>query len=577
MSTVSFDDDDDDEVARPRQSPSYQGEDTSVTTKLEIYAWYSYAIAAEVFAVVAVGAFVPVLLEQLARERGTFFSDRTKPCVDHPSGSGSTGDSTRFMAVRAENVQKEQCVITFLGSDVTTASFAMYTVSAAVVVQAITLICVSSFADYGPWRKKMLLAFAYTGSVVSALFIFVTPTVFYLAPLLVIIGVTCLGCSFTLLNAFLPLLVSNYPDDRIDDTSSDFELEALNPESSTATHRSDPEKLTRDLERSAKLSSTGLGLGYIAAVTAEILAIGIIVFFNKTNLAPNSPSLPIRTILLFVGIWWALFSIPTILHLRPRPGPPLPTQSKSVNRKRSAFLFYTTFSLSSSWTTFKRAIRLRQVTTFLIAWFLLSDSIATITGTAVLFARTELQMGTIAVALLSMTSIFAGILGAFFWPRIAAAFHLPPKSILLACSLLMECVPLYGLLGYIPFLQRHRVGGLQQPWEIYPLGAIHGFIMGGIGSYTRAVYAPLIPEGSEAAFFALYAVTDKGSSALGPGLVGYIVDRAGTIRPAFIFLAVLAILPGPLLCMLDVEKGRDDASRMARSCKGVEQEEEEDE
>lgn len=224
----------------------------------------------------------------------------------------------------------------------------------------------------GPYRKKMLLMFAYTGSIVSALFIFITPRVYYFAPILVIIGVTCLGCSFTLLNAFLPLLVSNYPDGEIDDASSDFELEALNPESTT-TRRSDPEKLVRDLERSAKLSSKGVGLGYIAAVSAQILSIGILVIFSKTSLVANNPSLPIRVVLLFVGIWWAIFSIPTILYLRPRPGPPLPLQSETPlsHKQKSPFLFYTKFSLSSFWSTLKRAFRLRQVTIFLIAWYVI--------------------------------------------------------------------------------------------------------------------------------------------------------------------------------------------------------------
>jgi hypothetical protein len=44
-----------DEVVRPLQSARYEGEDTSPTTKRELYGWYSYGIAAEVFAVVAVG------------------------------------------------------------------------------------------------------------------------------------------------------------------------------------------------------------------------------------------------------------------------------------------------------------------------------------------------------------------------------------------------------------------------------------------------------------------------------------------------------------------------------------------
>lgn len=87
--------------------------------------------------------------------------------------------------------------------------------------------------------------------------------------------------------------------------------------------------------------------------------------------------------------------------------------------------------------------------------------------------------------------------------------------------------------------------------------------MGGLSSYCRSFYGLLIPPGSEAAFFALYAITDKGSSAVGPAVVGLIVDATGTIRPAFFFLAVLIALPLPLIWMVDVEKGKEDAARMA--------------
>ncbi|KAF2262984.1 autophagy-related protein-like protein 22 [Lojkania enalia] len=550
-----------DEAVRPRLATRYEGEDTRMTTRQELNGWYSYSIAAEVFAVVAMGLFFPVTLEQLARERGVLFLDKTTPCISNPE-SGSHNATPK----RAEN--SKQCIVHFLGRDVTTASFAMYTLSAAVLVQALTLACFSSFADHGPYRKKMLLTFAYTGSVASALFLFIGPSVYFLAPVLVIIGVTCLGCSFSLQNAFLPLLVANHPDTRNpEDEVADFELEALNPDAtSLSTHRSDPEKLARDLERSAKISSKGVGLGYMAAVFVQILSILFLFLLSKTtNLSRTNPSFPIRLILFFVGLWWAALTTPTLLWLHPRPGSPLPTHSKPFQTQSfiKTILFYTSFSLMSFWRTIRRALRLRQVIIFLLAWFLLSDAIATISGTAILFARTELHMDTIPVALLSITSIACGMLGAFAWPRLAARYALQPKSVLLYCVALMEIIPLYGLLAYIPMIKNLGVGGLQQPWEIYPLGVLHGIIMGGISSYARSVYAPLIPEGSEAAFFALYAVTDKGSSAVGPALVGWIVDSAGTIRPAFIFLAVLAILPVPLVWGLDVEEGRRAAVVMA--------------
>lgn len=441
----------------------------------------------------------------------------------------------------------------------------MYTQSAAVLVQALTLVCFSSFADHGPWRKKMLMGFAYLGSVMSALFVFVGPSIYFVAPLLVVVGVTCLGCSFTLLNAFLPLLVANHEGNRgLEDEVADFELEALNSEDGDGK-REDPDRLARDLKRSAKISSRGVGLGYMAAVFVQVLSVIFLFLMSKTSIPESSPTLPMRMILFFVGVWWAAFSIPTLLWLRPRPGPPLPSQSKRSHPQTtlSTLLFYTRFSFSSFWRTLKRALRLRQVVVFLISWFLLSDAVATISGTAVLFARTELKMGTISVAFLSMTSIAFGMIGAFAWPRVAAHFGAQPKTVLLFCVALMEVIPLYGLLGYIPFIRSWGVGGLQKPFEIYPLGILHGCAMGGISSYARSVYAPLIPEGSEAAFFALYAVTDKGSSAFGPALVGTIVDRAGSIRPAFIFLAVLVVCPVPLLWVLNMERGREDAARMA--------------
>lgn len=50
ISNMSFDD-----AVRPRQAPRYKDEDSSPTTPRELHGWYSYAIAAEVFAVVAVG------------------------------------------------------------------------------------------------------------------------------------------------------------------------------------------------------------------------------------------------------------------------------------------------------------------------------------------------------------------------------------------------------------------------------------------------------------------------------------------------------------------------------------------
>lgn len=137
---------DDDELS-PTARPSWPDEDKTPTSQREVRGFYSYSIAAEVFAVVGVGAFLPVTLEQLARENGVLYSDRTTPCVVH--------DARRSLILRAADDARDpdQCLIRILGADITTASFAMYTFSAAVLCQALVLVSISAFADYGEWSE----------------------------------------------------------------------------------------------------------------------------------------------------------------------------------------------------------------------------------------------------------------------------------------------------------------------------------------------------------------------------------------------------------------------------------------
>lgn len=473
----------------------------------------------------------------------------------------------RFVRRAAEGQDGGQCVVFPFGRPISTASFAMYTFSAAVLVQALVLVSFSSVADHGTYRKKLLLAFGYIGGASSMLFILVTPGMYLLGSALVIIGVVCLGSSFVLLNSFLPLLASNHPS--VSSQSSSIPLRDMDQhnldydsqEDRFASGKTAPDGSNSPaLALSTKISSKGVGLGYIAAVGVQIVSIGVLFSMSKLNF--SSQSVPLRTVLFIAGVWWALFTVPCALWLRDRPGPPLKS-SKSRNGKVAQIFAYVSFAWVAVWNTVKVVMRLRQTLIFLVAWFLLSDAIATISGTAILFARTELHMETVAIALLSITATSSGIAGAFLWPIISRKYHLATQKTIIACICMMEIIPLYGLLGYLPFVQRWGVGGLQQIWEIYPLGVILGLVMGGLSSYCRSFYGQLVPPGSEAAFFALYAITDKGSSAVGPALVGMIVDATGTIRPAFAFVAVLIALPIPLILLIDVERGSADALQMA--------------
>lgn len=453
----------------------------------------------------------------------------------------------------------------------------------------------SGAADHGNYRKRLLLAFAFTGALATMLFIAVVPSTYWLGAVLAIISNTCFGASFVLLNSFLPLLVRHHPlvrcalpnrprasgepdettpfvphdDDDEDDDEDVFRNRPPAPplvssQELVIKDRSSPSKTTSpELVLSTQISSYGIGIGYIAGVV--VLTLGILIILGIRYVS-RSNNLALRIVLLLVGLWWMLFTIPAAMWLRPRPGPPLAFTSEGKQvRSWTGYVIYAWQSLGR---TVLRARHLKDIVLFLAAWFLLSDGIATVSGTAVLFAKTELRMAAPAVALINVIATLSGVFGAFSWSKLSSLFNARPSQTIIACICLFEVIPIYGLLGYIPAIKSLGFIGLQQPWEMYPLGAVYGFVLGGLSSYCRSVFGELIPPGSEAAFYALYAITDKGSSIFGPTIVGAITDRYGEIRPAFVFLAVLIFIPLPLMMLVDVDRGKQDAAGLARELEG---------
>ncbi|KAI0483128.1 autophagy-related protein 22-like protein [Xylariaceae sp. FL0804] len=561
----------------------YHGEDTRPTSRKELAGWYMYAFAAETYVICAISSFIPILLESLARENGVLLSDRQTPC----------GDSSRHKGAPS----KGQCVVSVLGIEINTASFAMYTFSISVLLQALLVVSISCAADHGNYRKRLLLIFAWTGSFCVMFYIFITREVYVLGALLAIISNTSFGASFVLLNSFLPLLVRHHPKVQhsalgLPVTLADHDAAAeLRPSPTSSTSVDHPisnstsallpgydassgfealqrapthEELTSiELQLSTQISAKGIGIGYGAALFVQCVAIAILVVMKSSTWSQ-------RVVLLFVGSWWAIFTIPAAMWLRPRPGPPLPA------RGSGAWLSYIAYSWKNLFRTVKLARRLIDIVLFLASWFLISDAIATTSSTAILFAKTQLGMSPSALGLINVISTCTGVMGAFSWSFISRHFKLKPHQTVLGCIALFEVIPIYGLLGYLPFVRQWGVVGLQQPWEMYPLAAVYGFVLGGLSSYCRSLYGELIPPGSEAAFYALYAITDKGSSIFGPVIVGAIIDASGEIRPAFWFLAALVGLPAPLIYFVNVERGKAEGDRLAEVIEGFKSREEVD-
>lgn len=202
-------------------SQAFEGEDVRPSSRRELLGWYAYGFAAEVFVVCGLGAFIPITLEELARGSATavLVSDPSQPCR-------ALGVQTSPRSAASEH-KATQCEFDLFGRRINTASFALYTFSISVLLQALVIITISGAADHGNYRKRLLLLFAFFGSITTMLFLPVTSAVYLLGSLWAIVGNVCFGVSFVLLNSFLPVLVRHHPavggrDDATQVTSTSY-------------------------------------------------------------------------------------------------------------------------------------------------------------------------------------------------------------------------------------------------------------------------------------------------------------------------------------------------------------------
>ncbi|RXK38176.1 hypothetical protein M231_04550 [Tremella mesenterica] len=517
----------------------------------------------------------------MAREIGYLAPDYITPCtlVDRPA-------------------LETACKARILGIMVDTASFSMYVKSISVFIQALCIISVGSLADSPFWRKRLLVIFALTGSI-SAILLFLfpsspNPSLPILAALLNILGSVTYSTTLVCSNAFLPSLAREDPvvraafkslqssdpslpletDDEegniipplLDDAVraiSTQDLASSDPAISptTPTHPTslpaDISEEGRDIQTedeqhaqallsltTSRISSTAYALGFLSGVSVLLLlTIPVLKLHGSTS--------ALRLAIGISGLWWGIFTIPAWMGL-----PSGSRKGNGVGESSGGRLGW----LGMGWRRVGDMIRpkemreLRDLFVLLVAWIFLSDGFHTTTYTAILYASSTLRMspaGIIAIGVLvQLSAIFSSLLA----PKLQRRMGWSNLHFLLSVTVLGLVLPLYAVIGLVlPF------GGLRTQGEMYVAAGWFGLLYGPFSSYSRAVYAELIPPNHESSFFSLFALTDKSASFIGPLVVGLIADTTGNIRLGFVFLLIMLSVPIPVLLRVNMSRGREDA------------------
>ncbi|EMD31179.1 hypothetical protein CERSUDRAFT_119991 [Gelatoporia subvermispora B] len=550
--------------------------------------WMSYAFASEVFAVVSLTLFLPICLEQFARDHGYLLPDRIQPC------NTAVTNSTVLTAEDGEGIR---CVVKLGWMWIDTASFSLYVFSTSVALQAITVISMGGIADHPPHRKRVLLSFATLGFTSAILFLLLPSSspVWPLVALLAISANVAFGASIVALNAYLPGLAASAQEvvaadaevwriahvqpqphgHSANDPTPDAEAEGaqaseplLAPEELTVTLEVAEAKAVRNQTLStetARISAHGIALGYVAGIVVLLLALIPVRALGGSTFA-------LRLAIGLTGVWWALFSIPAAIWL---PGGK-DTKTIAVWEESSDEPWNTGKEIVKAWRKLGNMLRWREIKrlkntfTYLAAWFLLSDGFTTITSTAILFGKTTLHMPASSLMIVGALAPSAGILGSIMWPVIQRRAGWSNLRVLITLVIMASLIPAYGCLGFLPVFQHGaRVGGLTTPGEMYGLTVVFGIVYGAFQGYARAFYAELIPPGEEARWYGLYSITDKSSSFVGPLIVGLIADTTGNIRYGFFFLIFMVWLAVPLLASVNIERGREDARQYSQRQRAV--------
>lgn len=547
-------------------------------TKKELWGWYLFEFASQPYSSAVITTFLPLVLEDLAWRAGTsdYHDPNLPPCADRSQ-------------LTADQLANFTCHTAFGGGWISPVSFSLYITAISVGLQVVSFISFGAMADYLKWRKVLLLVFSTLTAISCILYLIVlTPKMYMVAAVLTILGNIAYGTSIVFYNAYLPILADAHPTVRklkaeiearlydsyvsghakpakmfIKDESPDYSMDSTSTNNmeqvpmqniSTSISITDArEEAVHEMQEARdhianEISTKGLGLGYGGAVGLLCLLAGMMFAIGSDS------SYVMQMAIAICGFWQLIITWTTCATwIRARPGPAFPESERKYGPAS-----YFVYSWKKTYYTIRKAAKLRETFLFLISWFFYSDGYSTIASVAILFGKSELNMTSTQLVIIAVVTPLVAIAGNFFFLYVCRKrLQMASKRIVIMLLGLVSLIPVYGILGFATGRDSHF--GIKTVAEMYVLAVYFGFLLGALQSFSRVMFSELLPPGMESEFFALYEITDRGSSWLGPLLVAVITDALGNVRYGFIMLLILLLISLPPLLLVDVKKGKKDS------------------
>ncbi|ORZ10588.1 autophagy-related protein 22-like protein [Lobosporangium transversale] len=435
---------------KQKHSHSYQ-HPLKALKKSELWAWYIQSGTHCGYGYVAGITLIPLLIQDTASKIGVEAHDHSIPC-----------DTT---------VPGFKCVTSVFGHYLEPGTISLYISSLSSVLCFVVSLSISAVADYGSYRKTLMIVFSVLGCVNSfGFFVLQQPSLLWVATILTPLGWTLFNVCGVFSYSFLPLYGRAHPD-------------VLAAETSQVAYKIEEQKIN-DMASYTNIA-TAWGL-----VLTNLICIGISQSMGQTTLS-------LAIAIAFTGLLWLVGMLAIAPWLDPRPNEPLP---KGTN--------WVLYSWKKTYNTLRAFRKLPEIFKFMFAWFILSDGISTIPSVLMIILYRELGFTHTDSLIIAVVQALTATVGIYILMWVRKAWSLTTRTMILMTVGFYVVFLCY--LAIVPYLTDNL--GLRHKGEGWFCYVYTGLIVGTFYASTRAMLSELCPEGDENEWFSLYLLADRGSS-----------------------------------------------------------------
>ncbi|KAF9084956.1 Autophagy protein 22 [Mortierella sp. AD031] len=478
-----------------------------LTKKKELWAFFLFAFGYFAWSNTTGSLFQPLLVQQVARSASRLSSDPSIPCHDDdkliPKG--------------------DRCLVPFGFVRVEPTSYVLLINVVAVWCTILVSLGTSAFADHGRSSKKLMMAFCTLLAVTTA-FMFIAPLkpdVWWLAGLLMVIGLIFNGATLNFYDAHIPILARHHPT----------VVRAMVDHGETSR-----EYIEAKVKMATFLSGGASAAGFAGGIAMTVLGAALLMIMGAETLIVGYCLVMSAVFVLIFMVFYGFLS-------HQRTSDPLPPGAS-----------YLTFGYIRIGRTVRQMRRLKTMFYYLCAWFILGDGLTSTSNMAVLVAQDQLQVSNDALIIAVLIQYVFAACSMSFWIWLQNSRGVKPMTVILINSCLFGLIPIYCLTGLIA----SNPIGLKNTWEMYMLASLFGLFVGAIYSSNRVVFSQFIPLGHENELYALFEMANVSSSWIGPLVCTAIIESYG-IRHTWWFLVTQFYIPAFMMLFVDLDKGHQEA------------------